>query len=72
MKQKYYIGNLEFKSKKACADYARNKINNLGRREINKTHLDFNFFNDLIKNHPTYIDKIGVGIDYFYIQHNPI
>ena len=29
MKQKYYIGELEFKTKKECENYTRNIINNL-------------------------------------------
>ena len=72
MKQKYYIGELEFKTKKECENYTRNIINNLGCCIINKDHTIFSFFNNLIQNHPECDDKIGVGIDYFYIQPNPL
>jgi hypothetical protein len=72
MKKKYYIGKLEFKTKKDCEEYTRNIINNLGCCIINKVHTYFNFFDDLIYNHPEYYDKIGIGIDYFYITHNPL
>jgi hypothetical protein len=72
MKQKYYIGELEFKTKKECENYTRNIINELSCCIINKDHTYFNFFDNLIKNHPEYDDKKGIGIDYFYIQPNPL
>jgi hypothetical protein len=72
MKQKYYIGELEFKTKKECEDYTRNIINNLGCCIINKDHTQFKFFNNLIQNHPDCDDKTGNGIDYFYIEPNPL
>jgi len=72
MKQKYYIGELEFKTKKECENYTRNIINTLGCCIINKDHEQFNFFYDLIKNHPNCDDKKGNGIDYFYIEPNPM
>jgi hypothetical protein len=71
MKQKYYIGKLEFKTKKECQNYTRNIINNLGCCIINKDHVQFIFFYNLIQNHPDYDIKKGVGIDYFYIEPNP-
>ena len=46
MKQKYYIGELEFKTKKECENYTRNVINNLGCCIINKDHTLFNFFDN--------------------------
>lgn len=72
MKQKYCIGELEFKTKKDCEDYTRNIINNLGCCIIQKDNKHFNFFYNLIKNHSEYDIKIGVGIDYFYIIQNPM
>ena len=72
MKPKYYIGELEFKTKKECEDYTRNIINNLGCCIINKDHTHFSFFDKLIQNHPKCDDKKGIGIDYFYIQPNPL
>lgn len=72
MKQKYYIGELEFKTKKECENYTRNIINNLGCCIINKDHTHFSFFDNLIQNHPECDDKKGIGIDYFYIQPNPL
>lgn len=70
MKQKYYIGELEFKTKKECENYTRKIINNLGCCIINKDHPQFIFFDNLIQNHPECDDKKGIGIDYFYIQPN--
>ena len=32
----------------------------------------FLFFHDLLKNHPEYETKKGCGIDYFFIERNPI
>ena len=72
MKQKYYIGDLEFKTKKECETYTRNIINNLGCCIIKKDHIQFNFFLNLLQNHPDYDFKKGVGVDYFYIQPNPL
>ena len=66
----YKIGNLEFKSKKSCLDFTRNIIISLGCCIINKDHEKYNFFSDLINNHPESKEKIGCGIDYFYIQEN--
>ena len=70
MKQKYYIGELEFKTKKDCENYTRNIINNLGCCIINKDHVQFKFFSNLIQNHPDCDDKKGNGVDYFYIEPN--
>ncbi len=64
MKQKYYIGELEFKTKKECENYTRNIITNLGCCIINKDHSQFIFFDNLIQNHPNCDDKKGIGIDY--------
>jgi len=63
---KYYIGDIGFKSKKNCEKYTRDIITNLECRHIDKTHQFYNFF----INHPNSIEKIGSGIDYFYVQRN--
>jgi hypothetical protein len=70
MSKKYYIGELEFNTKKKCEDYTRNIISELGCGIINKDNHQFIFFDNLIKNHPNYDSKKGKGIDYFYIQRN--
>jgi len=72
MNKKYNIGDIHFKTKKECENYTRNIINNLGCCIIKKNHTHFSFFDNLIKNHPEYNDKIGIGIDYFYIEPNAI
>lgn len=72
MKQKYTIGELEFKTKKDCENYTRNKIHELGCCEIKKDNSNFNFFNNLLKNHSEYENKKGCGIEYFYIEPNPL
>lgn len=72
MKQKYYIGDLGFKTKKECKNYTSELINSLGCCIINKDSLHYNFFNNLLKNHPKEEEKKSVGIDYFYIVPNPM
>jgi len=69
---KYNIGDIHFKTKKACLDYTRTKIKDLGCCTIDKEHIDFSFFNHLLKNHDEHIQKIGVGVHYFYIIPNPL
>jgi hypothetical protein len=71
-KKSYAIGDLVFKTKTACEEYTRNIINNLGCCVIDKDNDKFIFFINLIKNHPKSNEKIGIGIDYFYIQPNPL
>jgi len=70
--KKYFIGELEFKTKKESENYTRDIINNLGCCIISKDHIYFSFFDNLILNHPECNDKKGIGIDYFYIELNPI
>ena len=69
---KYNIGDIKFKTKKACLDYTRTKIKNLCCCTIDNGHVDFNFFNHLLMNHPDYKLKMGVGVHYFYIIPNPL
>ena len=70
------IGELEFNTKKKAMEYTRNLIKTLyeeeGEVKINKHHKDFNFFKNLIKRHPDYIEKKGVGISSFIICQNPL
>ena len=69
---KYSIGSISFKTKKACENYTRTKINELGISTINEQHHDYNFFVDLINNHVESDIKIGVGIKQFNIGINPL
>jgi hypothetical protein len=72
MKPKYFIGDIGFKSKEECKKYTRKIISGLGCCNINKDHIHFNFFENLLKNHPEYDEKKGDGIDYFFIIPNPL
>jgi hypothetical protein len=72
MKQTYNIGNIQFKTKKATEEFTRNKIKVLGCIQISKDHQDYIFFVNLLKNHPEFSEKKGVGIDYFFIQPNSL
>ena len=60
---KMNIGELEFDTKKKAMEYTKNLIKTLydeeGEVKINKHHKDFNFFKNLIKRHPNYIEKKG-------------
>jgi len=65
------IGGKEFHSKRSCADYVRGVIKSLDVCEIGKHHSWFWFFRDLIERHPRRDEKIGVGVEAFYILQNP-
>jgi len=69
---KYNIGNLGFKTKKDCETFTRTLIYKLDCCDIKKDHPDYNFFVNLIKNHPEYEIKKGTGIDSFSIVPNPM
>jgi hypothetical protein len=67
---KYVIGDNVFPTKTACVKYTREIINNLGECIIDKNHVQFKYFTNLINNHPRCNEKIGTGIEYFYIETN--
>lgn len=69
---KYFIGEIGFKTKKECENYTRIKISDIGRTEIRDDNENFQFFMDLIHNHPECEEKCGCGINYFFIQRNPL
>ena len=69
---KYHIGDLSFKSKKDCENYTRTLIHSLGCCEIKKEHPEYIFFKNLIQRHPNSDEKVGAGIDFFYIEPNPM
>lgn len=70
--QKYFIGNQGFKTKKECENFTRNIINELKTCRIDENHKYYSFFSSLIKNHPECEEKVGAGIEYFYIESNPM
>lgn len=70
MANKYFIGEIGFKTKKACEEYVRQIVNQAGICIINSSHEKFNFFINLLKNHSECAEKIGVGINNFYIIRN--
>lgn len=65
---KYFIGEVGFKTKKACKEYASTKIYARGVCTIGKDDPDFEFFVDLLCNHPHQVEKIGAGIESFYLK----
>jgi hypothetical protein len=69
---KYFIGSLGFKTKKECESYTRSKINSIGVCVINKDDANYNFFIDLINNHPEVDEKVGCGVNHFFIQSNSL
>lgn len=72
MKKEYKLGELSFKTKKACEEHVRTVINDIGHGCIESNHPQWDFFNILINNHPEKEFKIGEGVAYFWIQKNPI
>lgn len=68
----YNIGCLIFRTKKECAQFTREIINEVGISAITKDNNYYTFFNNLLKNHDECEEKIGCGIDYFYIERNKL
>lgn len=71
MKNKYYIGSTVFTSQVSYKKYAKTIIKSLGYCIIHKEHDKYEFFCNLINNHPYKKEKIGIGIKYFSINPNP-
>lgn len=67
----YSIGNKHFKTKNECYKFTSNLIKNLNKCEIAEGDEHFNYFVDLINNHPNKEDKIGDGIKGFKIDKHP-
>ena len=78
MPYKYYIGDVGFNTKSDSWRYSKNIIDRIGDGVSRKTpfiticksHEDYDFLCDLIKNHIHYNEKIGCGIDLFIIKKN--
>ena len=78
MPYKYYIGDLGFNRKDDSWRYSKNIMDKIGdgitRKTpfiyVSKSHKDYDFLCDLIKNHIHYNEKIGCGIDLFIIKKN--
>ena len=69
-KQVYSIGSEIFRTKKDCLTYTRKMIYSLGCCHVTKSHPEYLFFVELLKNHPDENGKKGIGIDFFVIQPN--
>ena len=59
----FNIGGLTFSTKKAAQDYTRQTITELGCCIIHKYHDEYNFFVNLLNNHPNRDEKVGCGIE---------
>lgn len=66
----YYIGDLQFRTKALCKQYAKQKIDALKGLDIYPDHEDYEFLHDLIQNHDEYHRKVGSGIKHFTIRGN--
>jgi hypothetical protein len=66
------IGDLVFSSKKAAEEYTRQLLKDIGFGDIKKDNNNYTFFENLIKNHQCYEEVVGFGVDYFYIEPNPL
>lgn len=65
----YIIGDQKFKTQKDAKVFINTLLTQNGYGRANSTtHL---FLLELIKRHPDYENKVGVGIDYFTIGKNP-
>lgn len=67
---KYTIGSLSFKTKKDCHNYTKNIISGIGCKKVCKDDEHYTFLLSLLYNHDEYVEKIGAGIDYFFIVPN--
>jgi len=67
---KYFVGDIGFPTKEACKVYVRAKINELRKDTIDKKHKDFVFFVNLLNIHQNGKEKIGCGIECFYVRKN--
>lgn len=65
----YIIANNSFKTQYEIKNYINELFTQNGYGKANSTTHDF--LMELIKRHPDYESKIGVGIDYFSIKDNP-
>jgi hypothetical protein len=72
VKKEYRLGELTFKTKKACEVYVRNTLSEIGCVRVGQEHHKWSFLNDLINNHPNKTDKTGSGVDYYWIKKNPM
>jgi hypothetical protein len=72
MNKSYSIGNISFNTKKECKEFTRNVINQLGCCIIDHLNDNFEFFSDLLQNHPECEAKEGAGVAYFAIVPNPL
>jgi hypothetical protein len=64
----YIIGNLYFKTQKEASLYCRELFKKNGYGVANEiTHV---FLMELLKRHPQYEEKVGIGIDFFTINKN--
>jgi hypothetical protein len=67
------IGNTKYKTIKECNTKVKAKLMEIyliGESTINQQNPNFIFLMDLFNKHPYSNEKIGVGIDKFFITHN--
>lgn len=65
----YSINGLTFHSQEELNNYTRQLINKIGiGGRIYPNDEYFNYFDDLLKHHEGYIDKIGCGIKFLFIK----
>lgn len=65
------IGEYSFNTQVKAKVFMRSKMNELGSGTIiDDNHQDWEFFQDLIKGHHQWIEKIGVGVVKFEIRKN--
>lgn len=67
----YLINGLTFNTQNEINNYTRQIINEIGiGGRIYRNDEYFNYFDDLLKHHEGYIDKIGSGLKFFFITNH--
>lgn len=66
----YIINNKTFKNKTAVYLHTKNLLYNHGYGVIKRGDLEFDFLQELIKLHPDYETKIGIGLKFFKLSQN--
>ncbi len=68
---KYWIGNKGFPSQKAVKEHVSAVLDEIGWTFVSKDHPKFEFFCELLQNHPNYAQKWGSGVEGFQLTPNP-
>lgn len=71
-KHNYIVGDKQFKSKKTCQEYVRDRISKIGIGTFADGCEEFQFLHDVLNNHSERDIKVGCGVKRFVISRNTI